>query len=116
MSLIAVVSKPGLTVAFAATGAEPSTAYIVPPTSASVRPMNDPAAGLSPTSLAITEPGTLVMLVWARIEKLEAVPRLGDVAANATGENTSTASNGATPVNILNNFISFLSFSNYYYN
>ena len=81
MSLIAVVNRPGLTVALAAGGAKPSTEYMVPPTSESVRPINAPEAGLKPTSLPITEGGTLVILVSAKTEKLAAVPRLGEVAA-----------------------------------
>lgn len=81
ISLIAVVSSPGLTVALAAGGAKPSTEYIVPPTSASVSPINDPEAGLKPTFAPITEAGTLVIFVSANIEKLTAVPRLGEVAA-----------------------------------
>jgi hypothetical protein len=91
MSFIAVVSNPGLTVALAAGGAKPSTEYIVPPTSASVRPINEPEAGLKPTSRPITEAGTLVILVSAKIEKLAAVPRLGEVAAYATGDKINDA-------------------------
>jgi hypothetical protein len=99
ISFIAVVNSPGLTVAFAATGAVPSTAYIVPATSASVTPINEPAAGLKPTSLPITEGGTSVIVVLAKIEKLAAVPRLGEVAASATGDSVNIAINEViTPV------------------